>query len=98
MAIKSRSAKNFRKKGGAKRITVKFIKGGARKHKRSSRGKARRKTMKRTRRSRGGMDNPETPPPPLRRNDAVLVANHPMVTRSQSEEQERKAREATRQR
>jgi len=50
------------------------------KHKKSIRGKSKRKTMKRTRRRRGGMEHPSAPPS-LRRNNAVPVPYHEMITR-----------------
>lgn len=52
----------------------------SRKHKKRRHGKSKRKTMKRTRRARGGMDHPSSPPS-LTRNNAVLVPYHEMITR-----------------
>ncbi len=52
-------------------------------------GKKHRSYKKKTRRKKGGIDAYQTPPP-LRRNNAVMLPYHPMETRSQRQQKDAK--------
>lgn len=76
-----RKSKNKTKKTRKIRARVKSLKGGKKRSKKSKR--------KMTRRKKAGMDAYQTPPP-LRRNNAVILPYHPMETRSQTQAKDAK--------